>query len=291
MAQDFLEERRRFEARMVERATAPSELICDREGAVMLAVSTLNGLDGAFETSSRLMLALGLAGKGRFVRAGDWGRVEGVFRPGTAALSLPDNEAEGCSPAARLLGFAISRQRADAALGDLGGVDALLPAATSLHVDPLLQSVLTALWRDAQLHGLSSAFFDHGVDLVLRHLVSRDRPKVKARRVRPLKPGQMQRLYDLVEARMASDLRVAELADEVGRDVRGVTRAFRDATGYAPFEYLTLRRMEHAKQLLKTDATIMEIALAVGYANPAKFAAAFRRVCGCAPSDWRQSIQ
>lgn len=290
VAQDWAEERRLFEERIAKRATAPSELICDRQGSVMIAVSALDALEGVFENSSRLMLALGLAGTGRFLRAGDWGRAEGAFRPGVLALSLPESEAEGCSPAARLLGFAIERSRVDDALGDVGGAEALLPAARLLHAEPLLESVLTALWRDAQLHGLSSAFFDHGIDLALRHLVSLDRPRREPRRVRSLTPAQLQRLYELVEARIASDLKVQELADEVGRDVRSVTRAFRDATGYAPFEYFTYRRMERAKLLLGSGASIMEIALAVGYANPAKFAAAFRRVCGCAPSEWRRDF-
>ena len=78
-----------------------------------------------------------------------------------------------------------------------------------------------------------------------------------------------------------------DIAGELDRDVRSLTRAFRAATGYAPYEYLTFRRMERAKELLGTAETVMEIALQVGYSNPAKFAAAFRRFCGCSPSEWR----
>lgn len=55
-----------------------------------------------------------------------------------------------------------------------------------------------------------------------------------------------------------------------------------------PYAYLTWRRMEAAKQMLQAGQPVTGIALAVGYANPGKFAAAFRRVVGQAPSAWRR---
>ena len=64
------------------------------------------------------------------------------------------------------------------------------------------------------------------------------------------------------------------------------TKAFQAATGFTPFAYLTRRRMEKAKMLLLGGETVTRAALAVGYANPSKFSAAFRRCVGCSPTEW-----
>ncbi len=255
----------------------------------MLTVATLDAFEGEYGSTPYLMLTLCLSKAGRFLRSGDWGRVGGTFRSGTQALVLPNTEAEGFSPKARLLGLNINPERAQTVLADVGGIDALVPAAESLGDDPLIGSVMTALWRDAEAHGLCTAFLDHGLDLILRRFVEIDRPlpSIAVRRAKPLSALELRRAVELIDSRIGSDLKVADIARELDRDTRSLTRAFRAATGYAPYEYLTFRRMERAKELLWTNETIMEIALQVGYANPAKFAAAFRRFCGCAPSEWR----
>lgn len=118
-----------------------------------------------------------------------------------------------------------------------------------------------------------------------------DRNEGVALAERPIGVMDTQRLaraLEFIESRLGSDVRMDELASELGQDIRTVTRAFRAATGLAPFEYLTVRRMEKAKQLLLTGLEITAIANEVGYSNPSKFSAAFRRVCGCSPTDWRR---
>ncbi|MEJ8474539.1 AraC family transcriptional regulator [Roseibium algae] len=281
-------ERNQFEHRMSAREVEPSELFSNRDGSTLLAVSTLDAMEGEFEASPYLILAMSLGRAGRFLRSGDWGKIDGVFSPGSIALALPGAKAEGYQPKARLLGILMNPKVAQTILADNGGLNALQPATTSLLNDDLIESVMIALWRDADAHGLSSAFFDHGLELILRKLTSFDQPKSPARPVRSLSQQQLQKALELIESRIGQDLRVDEIASALGQDVRSVTRAFRATTGYAPFEYLTFRRMERAKELLNTKATIMSIALDVGYANPAKFAAAFRRFHSCPPSEWRK---
>ena len=48
--------------------------------------------------------------------------------------------------------------------------------------------------------------------------------------------------------------------------------------------------MEHAAGLLKTTTrSVLDVALDVGYASPSRFAAAFRRRYGVAPSVYRRA--
>ena len=72
-------------------------------------------------------------------------------------------------------------------------------------------------------------------------------------------------------------------------DVRTFSGAFKAALGCAPYAYLTQKRMDYAQDLLMTAIPITEIAFSVGYSNPSKFSAAFRKLTGKTPSEWRKN--
>lgn len=82
---------------------------------------------------------------------------------------------------------------------------------------------------------------------------------------------------------------VPELAKISGLSRAAFARAFREALGQAPVQYLTEWRMTLARDHLRADGlTLAQIADAVGYASPFAFAAAFRRRHGDPPGTWRQ---
>jgi len=60
--------------------------------------------------------------------------------------------------------------------------------------------------------------------------------------------------------------------------------------GEPPLTYLTRRRMALAADLLteRATATVSEVARSVGYADPFAFSAAFKRVRGVNPSEFRR---
>ena len=54
-------------------------------------------------------------------------------------------------------------------------------------------------------------------------------------------------------------------------------------------EYLTQHRVSHAQRLLATtDDKIVDIALEAGYPTLSRFYEAFKKSCGCSPSDYRR---
>jgi len=66
-------------------------------------------------------------------------------------------------------------------------------------------------------------------------------------------------------------------------------RLFKSATGVSPSHYHINLRMDAAKrQLRETKKSVVEIAMAVGYATPSHFAQLFRRETGLSPSDYRR---
>ncbi len=78
---------------------------------------------------------------------------------------------------------------------------------------------------------------------------------------------------------------LAELARKAGFNENKLKGGFRTLFGAPVFAYLRQLRMEEARRLLrKHHLDVSEVAQRVGYANPSKFAAAFRREFGMSPS-------
>ena len=79
-----------------------------------------------------------------------------------------------------------------------------------------------------------------------------------------------------------------EMAEAGGLSESMFRRCFREVYGIPAAEYMRHHRLEQAAELLKTsEESILEIAAQVGYENPGKFAARFRRQYGCPPREYR----
>lgn len=96
------------------------------------------------------------------------------------------------------------------------------------------------------------------------------------------------RAKDRIDASYADPLPVAELAATAFASPAHFIRSFKRAFGETPHQYLLSRRVERAKDLLRsTELTVTEISLAVGFAGPAPFYAAFRELVGDTPTAYR----
>jgi AraC-like DNA-binding protein len=96
------------------------------------------------------------------------------------------------------------------------------------------------------------------------------------------------------ERRLVNDLEgsidLREMARALGLSYSHFRRAFREQTGYAPWQFLTQQRLLRARALLKaSDATMDEIANRVGFSSSFHFSATFKKAYGIAPSIWRRS--
>ena len=73
------------------------------------------------------------------------------------------------------------------------------------------------------------------------------------------------RVQDVIDARYAERLLLADLADQVGVSERTLTRMFTTATGLTPLRYQQLLRVERAEHLIGHGSTIEAAARAVGF--------------------------
>lgn len=104
----------------------------------------------------------------------------------------------------------------------------------------------------------------------------------------PLRSGDVERIHAAAEL-LVEDMRepptLTGLARAVGLNDRKLKVGFRRVLGTTAFGYLHEKRMEHAHRLLaKGEMNVAEVALAVGYRSPNKFAIAFRKRFGERPS-------
>ncbi|HWV61398.1 MAG TPA: AraC family transcriptional regulator [Sphingopyxis sp.] len=79
------------------------------------------------------------------------------------------------------------------------------------------------------------------------------------------------------------------LAHEVGMSRSGLCAAFRQIVGQSVFDYVGDLRMQQALAMLnRQDATIAEVAYAVGYGHPSSFSVAVQRRFGTTASELRR---
>ncbi len=99
------------------------------------------------------------------------------------------------------------------------------------------------------------------------------------------------RALRLLHAEPAASWTVPTLADRVGVSRATLAKRFSELVGEPPSTYLTRWRMTLAADLLveRESATIAEVARAVGYSDAFAFSAAFKRVRGVNPSEFRRT--
>jgi AraC-like DNA-binding protein len=96
------------------------------------------------------------------------------------------------------------------------------------------------------------------------------------------------RAKDLVDARYAGRVDVAEMAAAAGLSRAHFSREFRRAFGESPHHYLLSRRLERAAALLRmTDWTVGEICVEVGLSSVGSFTTSFGRAFGRTPTAYR----
>jgi AraC family transcriptional regulator len=104
-----------------------------------------------------------------------------------------------------------------------------------------------------------------------------------------LAPNTLLRAIERLRSDSDADVSLAALALDAGLSRFHFCRAFKQSTGLSPHAWLRQHRLEQAMNMLRdTDASVVSVAAALGYASQTAFAAAFRRLTGETPSDWRR---
>jgi AraC family transcriptional regulator len=122
---------------------------------------------------------------------------------------------------------------------------------------------------------------------LLRHLVT---PRLLERgRDGVLPRGRLRAVLEYIEEHLDGGPSLAQLAAVVRLNPYHFARQFKAATGLPPHQYVILRRVERARQLLQagTDLSLAEVAVHVGFSDQSQLSHHFKRVVGVTPGQFR----
>jgi AraC family transcriptional regulator len=100
---------------------------------------------------------------------------------------------------------------------------------------------------------------------------------------------QLRRAREFINANLAGDPSISQVANECGLSSSYFARAFKEATSISPHRWLTKQRVERAKELLQDPALgLADIAQACGFVDQSHFTRVFSRSEGYSPGRWRR---
>jgi AraC family transcriptional regulator len=100
---------------------------------------------------------------------------------------------------------------------------------------------------------------------------------------------QLNQILDYIDATLAEDIKLSDLAELLGMSPFHFGRMFKQSTGISPHQYVIQQRVERAKRLLKqTDQAIIDIALDCGFNSHSHLSKKFRQVTGVTPREFRR---
>jgi AraC-like DNA-binding protein len=106
---------------------------------------------------------------------------------------------------------------------------------------------------------------------------------------RALSNPPIRRVLEDLHSHPERDWTLPAMAHAAGRSRASFAAEFKQLVGQSPGRYVTELRMRRAEYaLLRTDATLAQIAAEVGYHNEFAFATAFRRHRSQSPGRWRR---
>jgi AraC-like DNA-binding protein len=111
---------------------------------------------------------------------------------------------------------------------------------------------------------------------------------------RAKRPGlanwRLRRAVEYIDAHLSQPVTLADIASAAGLSRMHFAAQFKSATGLRPHEYLLRRRVERAQEALLSDgASVVDVALSVGFQSQPHFTTIFRRIVGQPPHAWRLS--
>ncbi|MCA6122458.1 helix-turn-helix transcriptional regulator [Bradyrhizobium sp. WSM 1704] len=155
----------------------------------------------------------------------------------------------------------------------------------------LLMSAADALEGSATLDAL---FRQQLTELVATRLlaVHAGAPASVEPTVGGLAPTVLRRAIERLRSDSDADVSLVALAADAQLSRFHFCRAFKESTGLSPHAWLRQHRLEQAMNLLRdTDETVIAIAARLGYSSQTAFAAAFKKLTGDTPSDWRRRMR
>jgi AraC family transcriptional regulator len=278
----------------LSRASAFDQILHREEG---LCISHHGYVDAAFrvEGFSHNCISIQLAGRARHTRQVGGRQGSGTSVAGKVfATSAMTPVAWSWDSPAEMINVWVTPERLNRDLvedgdGDRGAIELMDRFCID---DPLLAQLGVALRAQGgqprpfcrlMLAGLVSTLVAH----IGQHHSNRGAASLAARSG-GLSPAHLKLVLDHIDAHIAEEIGLEELAALAGKSPCHFLRCFKQTTGISPHRYVTRRRVDHACGLLTAGLPLVEIALACGFADQSHFGRVFRRERSLTPMAYRR---
>ena len=159
--------------------------------------------------------------------------------------------------------------------------------------DPEIEAICRLLYRDLSSHPETERLYVESLILQLATLLLQRHSTASAASCALPFGGltriQARRTLDYIECNLNRTLTLAELARIADRSLHHFARMFKQTFGMAPHRYVLERRVDHARQLLRTsDAPLADISLDSGFCSQSHFTSTFRRMVGASPREFQK---
>jgi AraC family transcriptional regulator len=104
-----------------------------------------------------------------------------------------------------------------------------------------------------------------------------------------LSQARLRAVVEYIEEHLDASPSLEQMAAVARLSVYHFARQFKAATGLPPHQFVILRRVERAKELLQAgaDLSLAEVALRAGFSDQSQFARHFKRLVGVTPGQFR----
>lgn len=110
--------------------------------------------------------------------------------------------------------------------------------------------------------------------------------------IHPSEISQVERIAMYIAQNYTHPIKIAEIGKEIGLHPDYANVIFKKTFGMSLNEYLIQERISHAqRKLVSTDINITEILYECGYNSISSFNAAFRKINGCTPREFRNKYR
>lgn len=155
-----------------------------------------------------------------------------------------------------------------------------------------LAQALQAFFADAE-HVGGSLYLESLATLIAGHIIRhRSTVSQRLRRVPDcLTPRQLKTIVDYIQSHLHSELRLYQIANQVGISPYYLAHAFKVTTGLSPHQYVLHCRLERAQRLLRdTQLSLAAITYEVGFGNQSHMTTVFHKALQTTPGMYRQQV-
>jgi AraC family transcriptional regulator len=163
-------------------------------------------------------------------------------------------------------------------------------AANDRFIPPLAEALLELATRDEAETRILAESLGLTLATYLGQKYSRTTVGTKER-AGTIGPRKLRLVKAFIDARLDAPISLADLARQVGMSIFHFARCFRLTTGMPPYQFVTRRRIERARELLiDPNLSVSDVAVRCGFSQQSHFGEVFRRVVGASPRSYRASL-